>query len=441
MQTVLELREHADAKLFAGEYPAALHAYAVLVQLQPNDLDARLRLADTLLAMGEVQAAAFVYTQLARHAANAGYPLRALVMLKILEALEPELGKLLASFAKLYAKGSERLGRATRLSLADAGLQVPDSISLDSPPPLEELLPAAAKIAVDLDRIAAYPDKLPPIPLFSELPADAFAKVLASLKLVRKRPGEVILKQGEEGTSFYVLARGEVSVVREDEEGTEHALATLRDGSIFGEMALVSAQPRSATVRAEDDCDLLEFDKAALQAAASEVGTIAQALDKFTRERLLSNLMATSPLFRPLDRKQRFDLMRRFTAHDVAKGTHIIREGEKGQGLFVLLAGEVDVWKRDGDEKVLLATLRPGDVFGEIALIDDQTTTATVTAGVNGTVLFLARELFQKLVEAVDEIREYIENLGDERLMDTRLVMDASDDEVDALDDDDLILI
>ena len=109
MQTVLELREHADAKLFAGEYPAALHAYAVLVQLQPNDLDARLRLADTLLAMGEVQAAAFVYTQLARHAANAGYPLRALVMLKILEALEPELGKLLASFAKLYAKGSERL--------------------------------------------------------------------------------------------------------------------------------------------------------------------------------------------------------------------------------------------------------------------------------------------------------------------------------------------
>lgn len=439
MQTVQELREHADQRLFDGKYHEALHAYALLVQLQPNDLDARLRLADTLLAMGEVPGAAVVYTKLAQHAANAGHPLRALVSLKILEALEPELGKLLESFAALYAKGSERLGRAVRLSLGDPTLPLPGDLKLDSPPPPEELLPAAAKIGVDLSRIAAYPERLPSIPLFSELPADAFARVLRSLKLVRKRPGEVIVAQGEEGTSFFVLARGAVEVTRADDEGTVTRLATLRDGSIFGEMALVSAQPRSATVTAADDCDLLEFDKEALQAAAGEVATLAQALDKFTRERLLNNLLATSPLFRPLDRKQRLDLVRRFTAHDVAAGTHVIREGEEGRGLFVVLSGEMDVWKRDGDEKVLLATLKPGDVFGEIALITDDATTATVTAGVNSTVLFLSKELFQKLADAVEEIRDYVESLGDERLMDTRITMNAT--ELEELELDDLILI
>lgn len=439
MQTILELRDHADEKLFAGAYPEALHAYAVLVQLQPNDLDARLRIGDTLLAMQEIPAAAFVYTSLARHAANAGYPLRALICLKVLEALEPELGKQLAIFAKLYSKDSDRLGKAVRLSLADASLQVPGEIRLDSPPPLEELLPAAAKIACATERIAAYPEKLPPIPLFSLLPESAFAGVLGALKLVRKRPGDVILKQGDPGTAFYVLARGSVKVVREDDDGQKHELAKLHDGAIFGEMALVSAQPRSANVVATDDCDLLEFDREALQAAASEVGTVAQALDNFTRERLLNNLLATSPLFKPLTRKQRYDLVRRFTAHDVTAGTHVIREGEPGRGLYVLLSGEVDVWKRDADQKVLLATLKPGAVFGEISLVHEDTTTATVTAGTQSTVLFLGRELFQRLVEAVDEIREYIEELGDERLMDTSIVLTS--DDVDELDLDDLILV
>src|SRR5690606_1532813 len=117
---------------------------------------------------------------------------------------------------------------------------------------------------------------------------------------------------------------------------------------------------------------------------------IALALDKFTRERLLNNLLATSPLFRPLDRTQRFDLVRRFKAHDVAPGVNLIEEGAPGRGLFVLLAGQVDVSKRDGEHKVLLATLGPGDVFGEISLLNEEPASATVTAAAQSTVLVLA---------------------------------------------------
>ncbi|MCB9600546.1 MAG: cyclic nucleotide-binding domain-containing protein [Sandaracinus sp.] len=439
MQTVLELRAHADQKLFAGDHLRALHAYALLVQLQPNDLEARLRVGDTLLAMGEVQGAAFVYTTLARHAANAGHPLVALIGLKILEALEPELGKLLASFAKLYGKESEKLGRAARLSLADAGYTLPPDLQLDDPPPPEQLLPAAAKIAVSMERIAAYPDKLPAIPLFSELPADAFARVLSALKLVRTRPGDTVLSQGDAGTSFFVLARGTVKVIRKDDEGTDHELAKLHDGAIFGEMALVSAQPRSASVLAQTDCDLFEFDREALAAAANEVATLAAALDKFTRERLIQNLLATSPFFRPLERAQRVDLLRRFKAVDVAQGTKLIQEGEQGRGLYLLLSGEADVWKKDGDQKVLLATLKPGDIFGEISLINDEPTTATVSAGTASTVLFLEADVFRKLVGAVDAIRDYVESLGDERLMDQRISIEG--DDFDELDEDDLVMI
>lgn len=444
MQTLRELREHADGRLYARDHRAALHAYATIIQVSPNDLGARLRVADTLLALGEAQGAAYVYTMLARHAANAGYPYLALVCIKVLEALEPELGKLQSELAAIYGKGSPRVGRGARMSLAHPQTSLPP-IRLDVPPPLEELAPAAAQLATDTRRIAAYPEQVPPVPIFSELPPEAFARVLGVLTLVRKRPGDVIVTQGDAGDAFYVLARGQVKVTRVDDEGTAHELATLGEGSIFGEMALVSAQPRSATVTALTDADLLRMDVGALRGIAGELDTIGAALSSYTRERLLQNLMATSRLFRPLDRKQRVDLLRRFKAVDVKAGTSLIVEGQKGRGLYVLLQGEVDVWTRDEEgDRLVLAQLEAGAVFGEIALLHDQAAMASVTAGVDTTVLFLARELFQKLVDAVDAIREHLEELGDERLMDTRISLtnpDVEELDIEELDLDELMIV
>jgi CRP-like cAMP-binding protein len=443
MTNCRELRALADERLFAGDYPAALHRYAALVALQAHDLDARLRVADTLLSLGEAQRAAVVYTTLARHAANGGYPLRALVALKVLTQLEPQLAALLAPVAQLYALGSPRLGRAVRISPGDPEQLLPPTLSFAEAPPLPDLIAYSERIASNLDPIGAYPEFLPAIPLFSELPADAFAALLGALSLVRRRPGETIIAEGEPGHSFFMLARGTVRVTRKDMSGSVIQLATLHDGSIFGEMALVSATPRTATVTAETDCDFLEFDREALSSVARDAATIARALDKFTRERLLNNLLATSALFKPLDRKQRLDLVRRFTAHDVAQGVEVIREGQPGRGIFVLLAGELDVSKIDGADRVLLATLHPGDVFGEISLLNDGPTTASVTAARASTVLFLSREIFQRLLEAVPDIRAYIESLSEERMMDTRIVLESSrEDEIAVdLDEDDLILI
>ncbi len=441
MKTLADLRAHADARLFEGRYADALHAYTTLLDLSPFSLDARLRLADSLLALGEVQRAAVVYTALARHATHAGHPLRALVAIEILTTLEPLLEGLMTGFAELYSRESERLGCGIRVVPGDESDPLPDDFELPALPPAEELVARAEALGADLTRAGrVYPKQLPPLPLFSELPGSDFAAILGPLKLRRARPGDVILAEGQPGQSFFVIARGSVRVSKHLAHGGESNLAVLHEGAIFGEMALVSASPRTATVTAQTDCDLLEFDRDALVAASRSVGTIAVALDKFTRERLLNNLLATAPLFRPLDRKQRFDLIRRFKAHDVAQGVVIIEEGAPGRGIFVLLAGQVDVSKRDEDSKILLATLGPGDVFGEISLVNDEPASATVTAAAQSTVLFLAREIFDRLVEAVPEIGDYVRDLGEERLMDTRLLLEAAES-AEELTDDDLILI
>jgi CRP-like cAMP-binding protein len=189
-------------------------------------------------------------------------------------------------------------------------------------------------------------------------------------------------------------------------------------------MALLSAQPRSASVGCTTEVDLLEVGRQSLTSLADELGVVAEALHGFTRERLLGNLMATSPLFRPFNRMQQRDLLRRFTSHDVAPGTVIINEGEEGRGLFVVLTGELDVSRRAADgTTVPLGGLKTGDVFGEMALLRNARTAAMVIAQRPATVLFLGREYVERIVSAMPEIKSYLEALAEDREIDNQLVM------------------
>jgi CRP-like cAMP-binding protein len=67
---------------------------------------------------------------------------------------------------------------------------------------------------------------------------------------------ETIVREGDQGSSMFVIVRGEAAVTL---AGTDGEVARLRDGSFFGEMSLLTGEPRAATVTAVADCDLLEI--------------------------------------------------------------------------------------------------------------------------------------------------------------------------------------
>lgn len=422
--TVAEARAQGERALAESRFDEALAYFVAALESQPENLELRLRVADSLLALGQVQRAAVVYTTLARYAAHAGHPLRALVAIKILSTLEPALAPLINGVAELYAIDSGRIGVGVRAIAPSEDVPLARGIEAISALSMGALL-QLAEVVGGASANVRFPEVHPPIPLLSELTREDFASVLQTVTLVRRRPGDVVLRQGEPGQSFFMVARGDLAVVREA-GGVSEQLATLHEGALFGEMALLSKSPRSADVRVQTPADLLEFHVAALSSASQSTVTIAVALDKFTRERLVNNLISTAPLFKSLDRTQRLDLVRRFVGHEVAAQTDIIREGEPGRGLYVVLHGSVDVWKRDGDEKVLLATLGAGDVFGEMSLLQDAPAAATVTAAQRSTVLFLAREYVERLLTSLPKMREYLETLGDERALDTRLWLDVT---------------
>ena len=432
MQTIADLKLRADRALFDERYLNALQLYTAMVELQPGNLDARLRVGDALLALGEVQRAAVVYTALARNAALAGYPLRALVALKVLSTLEPKLGVLLHEIAKLYARESFRVGQGARRTLPSLTEPLNETVLGTIPSELATLGNYSQQIAARYQSDAVfYPDRLLPIPLLSLLPEREFASVLEVVRVVRLRPDTWVLQQGDVGRSFFVLARGTVEVTTE-RDGEQMRLAQLSEGSIFGEMVLLSNATRTASVRTETDCDLLEFDCELLSQATATLQHLSQALSGFARDRLLTNVTMTSPLFRPLDPRQRLDLVRRFISVDATAGQLIIREGEQGQGLYVVLRGDVQVSREVQGARREVAQLGPSEVFGEIALITRDPTSASVRAGEAGaSLLFLHRDYFERLVEAVPELRGYFERLSEQRLLDLNLRAQPAAEEVE----------
>ncbi|MBM4026602.1 MAG: mechanosensitive ion channel [Planctomycetes bacterium] len=84
-----------------------------------------------------------------------------------------------------------------------------------------------------------------------------------SLKRTRFTHGEVLMRQNEEGESFYVLVQGKVKGSIMNSDAAHPIEFELAPGALFGEMSLLTGLPRSATMTAATHCELLEFDRVA----------------------------------------------------------------------------------------------------------------------------------------------------------------------------------
>ena len=411
-----DLKSEARTLAKAKQYAAALAAHDHMLAQNPLDHDSRRKIADLLLALGDRAGATDVYRAVAMHDARSGHLLPAIAGCKVLESLGGRADEIVAVMAKTYAHDAKGLAKfAARQAPVDLDAEiapVPANAAADP----AAVASRARDRALDLSTFVQYPEGFLPVPFFSELPESLFPTAIQLLRLVRAVDGDVVIREGQKGTAFYFVATGEVRVVARAGNNKAVERGRLHEGTLFGEMALVTEQARTASVQVVGEADLLEVDRAAVARLVSEVPVLAERLDRFARERLLKNLLATSPLFKPFDHQQQMELLKRFEGHDLEPGTVIIREGDAGQGLFVIMFGEVEVLAKDpsGRDKTV-AKLGAGEVFGEMSLLGDKPTTATVRTLSRTTIMFLGREYFQRLVQALPPLRQYFEELSKHR--------------------------
>lgn len=246
---------------------------------------------------------------------------------------------------------------------------------------------------------------LPKTPFFSVLTGPLMRMAIERVRLIPLAAGQVLFSRGDPGDELYVVAWGEVAVLVPKE------VARLSEGDFFGEISLLADQPRTATVRATVDSQVLAFDRALLRELVEGCPDLLVVLLRFLRERLIVNLAETSPLFAPFTALERLALAVRFQFLEVDEGLRLIEEGGKSVGLFVLLAGEAHAFSGGR----MVARLLPGDTFGEISLMTGQPSTASVTAICKSFLLFLPRSDFSEVIMTHPQVLEYLASLAEAR--------------------------
>ena len=118
-------------------------------------------------------------------------------------------------------------------------------------------------------------------------------------------PGQVIFKEGEQGSELFIIIEGEVEIRKRTSSNTSKTLITFHKGDIFGEMAIVEGKPRSATAIAVTPCRMLVMNEALLDSMLENNPDFAKKMIRILSERIrkanaLMTITSTSVLSRRL---------------------------------------------------------------------------------------------------------------------------------------------
>lgn len=127
--------------------------------------------------------------------------------------------------------------------------------------------------------------------LMRHLPPEDIEPILESISGKRLANREILFRAGDEADALYIVAQGKVEVLNGATADTRSApLAVLGEGHAFGEMALLSGGPRTATIRATEDTELLVIAKADFQRLVASDPRLAGAVTRISHQRAISNL-------------------------------------------------------------------------------------------------------------------------------------------------------
>lgn len=216
--------------------------------------------------------------------------------------------------------------------------------------------------------------------------------------------GGVFFTEGQASDRMYMLVEGEVALSREG-----RSLDIVRADEIFGEMAAITGQSRTATATARTACRALALDARQFQQAVQANPEFALVLMGImnNRLRLTAALMGRSRAIAAAGVHESASVFDRKTLDDFAAATHVrppqtypagrmvMKEGEAGLSMYVVIHGQVAV----SIKGVVVERVRAGGVFGEMALVDQSPRAASAAAEEESLLLAIGRNDFMTLVK------------------------------------------
>ena len=212
-------------------------------------------------------------------------------------------------------------------------------------------------------------------------------------------PGEMIFERDAPGSSLFAIAEGAVAVEVSRDDPT--ITVPIGEGSIFGEVGLISGRRRGATVRAAQACVCVELSRTAALRLIATVPAAGRAITRISVERQLLQMFGSG-----LTSADIRDVVEQAEVRPVKPGEPILVEGAEGDDIFVIRRGSMIVEKKVGGKDVFLSYLPAGSYVGEMALIDGGPRTATVRAAIRSEVVRIPGEAFRALLARKPQLAE-----------------------------------
>jgi cAMP-dependent protein kinase regulator len=237
-----------------------------------------------------------VYSSLAEKYARDGFYAKAIALYKKVLKLDPERRDVHAELARLIEEDSrtaapieERLASRSRPVVAPPVAEE----AVEQEPPAAEALSFPEPAEMDFDFPAPPPDEeqeqqrreLQASTLFSSFEEQALEEILSSTSVRSYDEGDIIVTEGEPGSSLFLIVSGEVKVFTRGETGEHLPLAELGAGDFFGEVSLITGKPRTATITAKTTVTAIELEKENVDRIAAKHPKVHTVLEDFYTRR------------------------------------------------------------------------------------------------------------------------------------------------------------
>ncbi|MBP5202156.1 cyclic nucleotide-binding domain-containing protein [bacterium] len=250
------------------------------------------------------------------------------------------------------------------------------------------------------------------IPLFAELKDEDLTELCSHIKLRRFMKNSPIVRQGDKGDNFYTIVSGKAKIVVSGNNGAEKTLGTLSTGDSFGETALIEKGTRTASIITLTQTAVFEISREGFE---KFLASNSENREKITGKIRLGKMLLASSVFSFMSQKQISYLIKNLKPERIKAGTVVFKQGDEGNKFYLIQEGNIHLERFDNSLKTLDIILKPGNFFGEMALVKNIPRTATAEAVTDSLLFTLDKESFCTVIGSTLSGGKELDSLINER--------------------------
>jgi len=227
-------------------------------------------------------------------------------------------------------------------------------------------------------------------------------------RLVRKEEGVDIVRQGETGSSFWIILGGGMRIHLSNPDGGEIRIGELGPGQFFGEYACLYHLPRSATVTAIKPSVLLEFSETALARLMQQSPLAGEQMVRTIRSRVVQAMSRSHPAMAALPDADRRWLTEEANILEFHPGDLIGRQGHLNKACYVIVHGSVKVCVKR-ERETLCAILKKQEMFGDISAYLRLPLNAEIRAAEHCLVCLMPGKIFHSFMNVYSDFEKWVQ--------------------------------